>query len=93
MRSAIKPLSCGERIVRCLTGQPEDDIPFGVGLGLCLWGETHARWRRESGRSDLDSARECGFERSSALEVQIDHEVSVARRWSGPSAMCPASTI
>ena len=50
-------LTCGERLIRCLTGQPVDRIPFGVGLGWAGWGETHERWRRESGNADLNPAQ------------------------------------
>ena len=59
-------LSCGERAVRCLLGEPVDRLPFGVGIGYWPWGETHERWKRETGRQDLDIARELGFDGSFA---------------------------
>lgn len=60
----------GERFIRCLTGQPVDRIPFGVGLGWVPWGgETMKRWRIESGRPALDLGREFGFDASCAYPV------------------------
>jgi len=59
-------LPCGERVVRCLLGEPVDRVPFGVGLGWQPWGETMDRWRREAGNPDLDLARELGFDGSFA---------------------------
>ncbi len=56
----------GERFIRCLTGQPIDRIPYGVGIGWCPWGETLERWKKETGRHDLDPARELGFDGSCA---------------------------
>ena len=32
-------LPCGERVVRCLIGEPVDRVPFGVGIGWWPWGE------------------------------------------------------
>ncbi|MCE9615912.1 MAG: hypothetical protein K8T26_16700 [Lentisphaerae bacterium] len=55
-------LSCGERLVRCLIGEPVDRPPFGVGLGWYPWGETAQRWRRESGNPNLDHGRELAYE-------------------------------
>lgn len=63
----MDPLPCGERVVRCLTGQPIDRVPYGVGLGWAPWGETLARWRRESGNPGLDPFAELGFDRSFAI--------------------------
>jgi uroporphyrinogen decarboxylase len=60
-------LACGERVVRCLAGEAVDRLPFGVGIGWGPWGETLARWRRETGRPDLDPARELGFDASFAV--------------------------
>lgn len=57
----------GERYIHCLTGRPVDRLPYGVGIGWCPWGETLARWRTESGRPDLDPAREFGFDASCVL--------------------------
>lgn len=57
-------LTCGQRIVRCLQGQPVDRAAFGVGLGWQPWGETLARWRRESGDRELDPARALGYDRA-----------------------------
>ncbi len=56
----------GERFIRCLAGQPVDRLPYGVGIGWHPWGETLARWRTETGRADLDPAREFGFDASCA---------------------------
>jgi len=56
----------GERFVRCLAGQSVDRIPYGVGIGWIPWGGGLARWRAESGRSDLDPAQEFGFDLSCA---------------------------
>lgn len=60
-------MKSGERLVRCLCGQPVDRVPFGVGLGWCPWGETLERWKTESGNPDLDVARDLGYESSFAL--------------------------
>jgi len=54
-------LTPGERLVRCLTGQSVDRIPFGVGLGWAPWGQTMARWEQELGRK-IDLAKELGFD-------------------------------
>ena len=59
-------MTSGERFIRCLTGQPVDRVPYGVGLGWCPWSETLARWKKETGRQDLDPAREFGFDSSCA---------------------------
>ena len=56
------PLTAGERLVRCLTGEPVDRAPFGVNLGWYPWGETLARWRQESGQPDLDVGRAFGYD-------------------------------
>ena len=58
-RSTILP---GERVVCCLTGQPIDRVPFGVGIGWHPWGTTLQRWREESGIADLSLARHFGFD-------------------------------
>ncbi|NLH99192.1 MAG: hypothetical protein GX446_06835 [Chthonomonadales bacterium] len=57
----------GERVVRCLLGQPVDHVPYGVGIGWAPWGETLERWRAETGRGDLNPACELGFEPSFAI--------------------------
>ena len=57
----------GERLVRVFSGGPVDRLPFGVGLGWHPWGETLARWRRETGHPDLDPARELGYDAGFAL--------------------------
>ncbi len=56
----------GERVVRCLLGEPTDRVPYGVGIGWAPWGETLERWRAETARPDLDPAREFGFDASFA---------------------------
>ena len=60
-------LPCGERLVRCLGGGDCDRAPFGVGLGWAPWGSALARWRRETGRNDLNPGRELGYEAGFAL--------------------------
>jgi uroporphyrinogen decarboxylase len=60
----MKELSCGERVVRCLIGEPVDRVPFGVGLGWIPWADTSERWKQHSGRADLDPVREFGFDAS-----------------------------
>ena len=60
-------LTCGERAVRCLLGEPTDRAPYGVGLGWCPWGQTLERWRTESGDPELDIVRMFGFDGSFAL--------------------------
>lgn len=60
----MQNLTCGERAIRCLLGQPIDRVPYGVGIGWLPWGETMERWRVESGKPDLDLAQEFGFDGS-----------------------------
>jgi uroporphyrinogen decarboxylase len=56
-------LMSGERLIRCLTGEPVDRVPFGV-FGVCWspWGSTMERWKRESGDPKLDYWRAIGAE-------------------------------
>jgi hypothetical protein len=61
------PLTCGERFIRCLTGEPIDRVPFGVGLGWHPWGQTLQRWREETGEPDLNAAEALGCEDESAM--------------------------
>lgn len=63
----MSSLTCGERAVRCLIGEPIDRVPFGVGIGWCPWGETLERWRRETDNAELDPAARFGFDCSFAL--------------------------
>lgn len=63
----MKALTAGERVVRCLLGQPVDRLPFGVGLGWYPWDETLERWRTESNNPKLDVPRELGYEPGFAL--------------------------
>ena len=64
-------LTPGERAVRCFLGEPVDHVPFGVGLGWLPWNQATERWAAESGKPDLDPARELGFEPSFAVpEIQ-----------------------
>lgn len=51
-----------DRIINCLTFQPIDHVPFGVGIGFCPWQETLDRWRAESGIANLDPAAYFGYE-------------------------------
>ncbi len=56
-------LASGERIVRCLCGEPVDRIPFGVfGVSWSPWGSTLHRWRNESGNPKLDPGSMLGFD-------------------------------
>ena len=55
MQTNRDSLTPGERVIRCLTGEPVDRVPYGVGLGWIPWGETLERWKRESGIADLNS--------------------------------------
>lgn len=71
MTGAPGQLTPGERLVRCLTGMPVDRIPFGIGIGWAPWGETLQRWRRETGRPDLDPGRELGFDAGFALPAVV----------------------
>jgi len=58
--------TCGERFIRCLTGEPIDRVPFGVGLGWYPWGETHEKWKKALGRDELDFARLLGYDAACA---------------------------
>ncbi len=57
-------LTCGERVVRCLTGEPVDRVPFGVGIGWFPWWQTHQRWQTEANNAGLDIGRELGYDGS-----------------------------
>ncbi|HEY3378871.1 MAG TPA: uroporphyrinogen decarboxylase family protein [Armatimonadota bacterium] len=59
-------LTPGERVVRCLTGEEIDRVPYGVGIGWSPWGETLENWRVESGVADLNVGEYFGFDRSFA---------------------------
>jgi len=61
-KGMAQTLTCGERLVRCLTGEAIDRVPFGVNLGWEPWGETLDRWRVESGLPDLNVGRELGYD-------------------------------
>ena len=56
-------LTCGERLVRCLTGGDIDRVPFGVGLGWHPWGVTLDNWRRQTGIADLDLVKAMRYDR------------------------------
>jgi len=60
----VEELTCGERFVRCLLGEPVDHVPFGVGIGWSPWGDTLERWRREIGEPNLDLQKWFGFDAS-----------------------------
>lgn len=62
MKSTVERLPAGERLVRCLTGERVDRVPFGVGIGWQPWGSALRRWREESGDADLDLARCLGYD-------------------------------
>ena len=59
-------LTPGERVIRCLTGEDIDRVPYGVGIGWYPWGEAMANWRADSGIPDLDIYKYFGFDRSFA---------------------------
>lgn len=93
----MKALPCGERLVRCLTGGDIDRVPFGVNLGWWPWGEAMDNWRRDSGKPDLDLAREFGYDGSFACPamecgvfphfepkvIEETPELVTARDWRG----------
>ena len=93
----MSTLSCGERLVRCLTGGDIDRVPFGVNLGWWPWGDTMATWRHDSGKPELDLAREFGYDAGFAcpavecgvfphFEPKVIEETAehvVARDWRG----------
>jgi len=56
------PLAPGERLIRCLTGDDIDRVPFGVNLGWWPWGGALDSWKRASGRTDLDVGKEFGYD-------------------------------
>ena len=60
-------LAAGERVVRCLLGQPIDRVPFGVGLGWQPWGDALARWQADSGIRDLVPETYFGYDPSFTL--------------------------
>ena len=43
-----------ERLLSAFLGRPVDRVPLGVSFGWHPWGETLERWKRETGRADLD---------------------------------------
>ena len=57
-------LSCGERVVRCLTGEQIDRVPYGVGIGWVPWGGALAHWQRDAGDPELDVMHYFGFDLS-----------------------------
>lgn len=70
----VCPLTSGERVVRCLTGKPIDRVPYGIGIGWLPWGETHARWMKETGDANLNVAARLGY----------DHDFVIPALRSGP---------
>ena len=67
----MSELTCGERAVKCLLGEPIDRVPYGSGLGWVPWPQTLEKWRIESGRPDLDCAEHFGFDLSFAVPNTI----------------------
>lgn len=57
-----KSISSGERLVRCLIGEPVDRVPFGVGIGWAPWGSAWTRWLDESGLSAEEAGRCLGYD-------------------------------
>ena len=43
-----------DRIIKTLLCEKTDRTPFPIWLGFQPWGETHSRWKQESGLADLD---------------------------------------
>lgn len=72
-----------DRIIRTLQCEEADRPPFGVGLGFCTWGSTLARWKEESGISDLNLEEYFGFDRGFAT-VPADY---------GPNPGFPAEIL
>lgn len=60
----LTELTYGERVVRCLLGEPIDRVPYGVGIGWIPWGQALERWRVESGDAQLDVSKMFGFDGS-----------------------------
>ena len=60
-------ITCGERAVRCLCGEPVDRVPFGIWFGWAPWGDSLDNWKRDSGNPELDIATEFGFDLAFAL--------------------------
>lgn len=71
MSQSSHELTCGERAVRCLTGESIDHVPYGVGLGWAPWGETLERWRRETSDPSLNPSQLLGFEGSFVIAPLI----------------------
>jgi uroporphyrinogen decarboxylase len=63
------PLTQGERFIRCMTGEPIDRVPFGIGLGWYPWGQTLDRWRKETGDAMLDVWQILGYEGDNAAPI------------------------
>lgn len=59
------PLPDGERVARCLIGEPVDRTPFGA-FGTCWypWEATLERWRKESENPALDPFMELGLDQT-----------------------------
>jgi uroporphyrinogen decarboxylase len=51
-----------ERCIQTLLCETTDRAPWVGWLGFAPWGETHARWKTESGIADLDVGRYFGFD-------------------------------
>ena len=49
-----------ERILATLTGKKTDRTPYISGMGI--WGETYERWKKESGKSDLNIEQYFNFD-------------------------------
>ncbi|MHB9033716.1 MAG: hypothetical protein ACYC6L_11805, partial [Anaerolineae bacterium] len=58
----MEELRPGERLVRCLLGQPVDRIPFGIGFGWQPWGDALERWRAQTGLPELDITEYFGYD-------------------------------
>ena len=67
MKAGSDSLPPGERVVRCLIGEPVDRVPYGIGLGWVPWGETLERWKQESWIADLNPEKLFGYDASFAL--------------------------
>ncbi|MBI2843828.1 MAG: hypothetical protein HYX78_10550 [Armatimonadetes bacterium] len=65
-------LTCGDRVIRCLLGEPIDRIPFGVGIGWKTWDMTLERWREETGNAELRVENALGYDGASEMYRGFD---------------------
>lgn len=63
----MQDLKPGERLVRCLLGQPIDRVPFGIWFGWQPWGDSLERWRAQTGIPNLELAEYFGYDPGFAI--------------------------